>query len=113
MSELLWSKARLGPYVPNPPETEQYDSWDDFLDEYGGDDESEWHWTILIQWQWLDSDDPDYDELDEDEFAAVFYLPRGNKFIFVRVPVSKDNDESGVREYLEPRAAFMRKCWTL
>lgn len=88
----------------------EYDTWQDFLDEWGDVDED---MNQIFRWDWNEYD-PDEFEGSDTVLGAVLIIHRvlQRKAILRsdRVIVSKA-DEPAVRKYLEPYAQNMKAIW--
>jgi hypothetical protein len=88
------------------PHTE-YESWVEFLKEMGDADED---YNYLVRWDWALADE-DYADEDSHETLSLFFVAQRKAFTFsfeIRVSAV---DEPAVREYLENKAAYVRRVW--
>lgn len=96
-------------YYASPKETaHEYNSWSQFLDEFGGGDMIAYN--LVFRWDWYNSDDPDH-ELEQDELRIFFMQQRKGKFVTAFVKVNK-SDEDEVIEWLKPRRDYLLALWS-
>lgn len=99
--------------APNRGGHAEFDSWAEFLGEWGGSDDE---LNLLFRWDWNRPDPTDFD--DED---LAFGLPGGtlqlyymlqrkaaNKSVYVTVDLE---DEPEIRSFLTRKAEVMRRLW--
>lgn len=81
---------------------QEFDSWQDFLDEWGEADED---YNALVRWDW---DAPEYGPR---EAITLHFLQQRKAIIFTVTVTVSDADEPQVRAYLEEKWAYIRKLW--
>lgn len=94
----------------------EYDSWADFIDEWGSNDPD---LNLLFRWDWQRSDPDDYKyereenpdfEMPGDTVDLFYMMQRKARNMSIQVKVT-ESDEPAVREFLTGRAEHMRKIW--
>lgn len=94
-------------YCSEGRESEVFDSFDDFIEEWGKADKS---YNLLFRWDWCDSANPDY-EIEQDELRLFFVMQRKGYLTSVTVKVEK-TDETRVIEWLNPYLRHLMELWT-
>lgn len=94
----------LGNYFSNDVGA-RYDSWDDFLEEFGN---SDMDYNLLFRWDWQDSSDDDAVESDK---LYVFWIAQRKGFYRFDIVDVKKEDEERVRKFLEKRFRHLKSLW--
>lgn len=99
-------------YGADGREVEEFETWADFLDEWGDMDED---LNFLYRWDWTFTAPEDMKYLEEGEYSGdlmkLFYvLPCKDRLMSAYVKVDR-SDEGVIREWLKPKAEYMTKMW--
>lgn len=87
-------------YYCHPIDTEDYKSWEDFLNEYGdADDDS----NLIFRWDW--TRDKEQNELE------IFYVMQRRGFLRRCCIQVKDGDHDAVWSFLKPKLMYLKKLW--
>lgn len=82
-----------------------FDSFAEFLDEFG---KSDIDYNLVFRWDWLP---PDEDDEREHHELRVFFMGQRKGLYFWSIVKVTPEDESAVREWLNPRLAHLLKLW--
>jgi hypothetical protein len=119
MNKHLWEVkhsyyCNLGNYYANGC-GHQYDSFDDFLEEWGDADMDynllfRWDWKEYEPDDWTDEEVEDDDHYSGDKLEVFWMLQRKGAYRFCEIKVNKE-DEQKVIEFLKPRWEYMKSLW--
>ena len=94
-------------YFASPDECPilEYESWQEFFDDAGDDDEDMNH---VFRWDWEHAGE--YTELKQDELHLFYIGQRKGVFRSVAVKVNKE-DEPAIKEWLQKKWAYVKLLW--
>lgn len=102
-----------GNYYARPSEGlhTEYESWQDFYDEWGGTDED---MNLVFRWDWQRADPSDYEPYGEavpPDTLAVFWVLQRKAVLRSTLCVVTEADEPAIREWLTERARTVAAIW--
>ncbi len=84
----------------------EYESWSDFLENWGGLDED---MNLVFRWDWREGED--WGVPDGEAQLCIFYIMQRKAYtVSCFVKVTRDQ-EPEIREWLTPKAGHITKLW--
>jgi hypothetical protein len=98
-----------GNYFASPDKvSDHYDSWADFIAEYG---DADFSMNLLFRWDWRKADPEEERHGNPKDELLIFWMgQRKGLYRWTTIDIT-DADEPAVREFLAPRWTHLQKLW--
>lgn len=96
-------------YYCSAQDSETFESWAEFLDEYGDADKD---YNLVFRWDWNTQDDELETLSDDEQLLSIFVMQQRKGNVWqMNITVSRD-DEPSIREWLQTRWEHLQNLWS-